>query len=66
MVNRNRFSIIGQTGKSCAEPSSPLSILKEAWHRERQQQLTRQLTINAEVRKRSLEADQVGNGNSEW
>lgn len=32
-------------------------LLSEVWRRERQLQLTRQLAINAEVRKRWIEAD---------
>ena len=64
MASKYRFSIIGQTGESLVESSA--SILKEAWNRERQLQLTRQLTINAEVRKRWLEAEPVATRNSEW
>ncbi|MEP7274048.1 MAG: hypothetical protein ABI882_21295 [Acidobacteriota bacterium] len=33
------------------------TLLKDSWQRARQQQLTRQLTLNAEVRKRWIEAD---------
>lgn len=66
MASKHAFSIVGTRRESFEQPPSTLTMLTEVWRRQRQQQLTRQLAINAEVRIRWIEADPVVIGRDEW
>jgi hypothetical protein len=62
MASKHGLRIIGPQVESFEEYSSAAPTLEEYWRRERQRQLTRQLTINAEVRKRWIAAEPIETG----
>lgn len=66
MASKHAFRIVGNRSENFERPSGAVTMLTEVWRRERRQQLTRQLAINADVRKRWIEADPVVIGRNEW